>query len=414
MIRHLLKIIWNEKKTNAWILLEFIVVFCILWFCVDYFYFIGKSYFESPGYDDNHTYRVMINANYFAPEADKETKSQYLATMLSHIRQYPGVEAVGVSQSGMPYSWSTYGSRIKANADSVWHSIQVRSVTPSFFEVFRIRFTKGVAFSEHPSDRQMVIFPDRHGRLGEYPDAGLLADTVREIFYQTEHAHTITGITTPVRTRFDQAFYSGIYTQFDMNEGSPDSEISLRVTPEADEGFADRFVKDLKSSFAMGRYSLGGIRSIRELKEDALQWEINRNTKSVAAITLFLIANIFLGIIGTFWSRIQSRRPEIGLRIAMGSSKRGVRGMLYGEMLLMLFLASILSTYICLNLGEMDILEGLGIPIADRVMAGMGAEQDLINYVITFGFLALVSGLAVWFPARLSTKIQPAEALREE
>lgn len=414
MIRHLLKIIWNEKKTNAWILLEFIVVFCIFWFCLDYFYFIGKSYLEPQGYDDSYTYKVMINTDYFSPEPDKETKSLFLTTMLNHIKQYPGVEAVAVSQSGMPYSWSMYGSQLKVNNDSVYHSVYVRDVTPSFFEVFRIEFTKGAAFSEHTSDRQMVIFPDRHGGLGAYPDAGLLADTVREIIYQTEFANTVTGITTPVKTSFDRPFYSGIYTQFDMNDGSPENEITLRVSPEADEGFAERFEKDMKSSFTMGRYSFNSLKSIQKLREEALKREANENIKSVMAITIFLIANIFLGIIGTFWSRIQSRRPEIGLRIAMGSSKRKVRGMLFGEMLLMLFLASIVSTYICLNLGQMDILEGLGIPLADRVMAGMGAEQDLINYLITFGFLALVSSIAVWFPARLSTKIQPAEALREE
>ena len=41
MIRHIFKIIWNERKTNAWITLEYVLVFCVLWFCVDYLFYMG-------------------------------------------------------------------------------------------------------------------------------------------------------------------------------------------------------------------------------------------------------------------------------------------------------------------------------------------------------------------------------------
>ena len=36
MIRHILKIIWNERRSNLWILLEYTLVFSVLWFCCDY------------------------------------------------------------------------------------------------------------------------------------------------------------------------------------------------------------------------------------------------------------------------------------------------------------------------------------------------------------------------------------------
>ena len=56
MIRHIFKIIWNERKTNAWIVLEYILVFCVLWFCVDYLYYMGKCYWEPVGFDTKNTY----------------------------------------------------------------------------------------------------------------------------------------------------------------------------------------------------------------------------------------------------------------------------------------------------------------------------------------------------------------------
>ena len=43
MIRHIFKIIWNERKTNAWITLEYVLVFCVLWFCVDYLFYMENA-----------------------------------------------------------------------------------------------------------------------------------------------------------------------------------------------------------------------------------------------------------------------------------------------------------------------------------------------------------------------------------
>ena len=60
MIRHIFKIIWNERKTNAWITLEYVLVFCVLWFCVDYLSYMGKCYFERSGFDIENTYEINM------------------------------------------------------------------------------------------------------------------------------------------------------------------------------------------------------------------------------------------------------------------------------------------------------------------------------------------------------------------
>lgn len=48
-------------------------------------------------------------------------------------------------------------------------------------------------------------------------------------------------------------------------------------------------------------------------------------------IIFFLLLNIFLGIIGTFWFRTQHRRAEIALRMALGSTRWGICGRLMGK-----------------------------------------------------------------------------------
>ncbi|NDV59874.1 ABC transporter permease [Bacteroides sp. 519] len=414
MIQHLFKIIWHERKTNAWIVLEFIVVFCILWFCIDYFYFLGKSYFEYSGYDDKHTYIVDISANSLEQEPDEDTQYSITNTLLERIRNYPGVECVSISSAAIPYAWSSSSWGVRVNNDSTYYTAQVRRVTPDFFKVFKIEFERGKAFSPYESDKELVVFPDRNGKFGEYPNASINAMDMQTISYG-EKTYNVSGVTQRVRTHFLDPFYSGIFIPMEKDDISPEQEIVIRVSPQADNtDFVIRFSADMKAQLAIPPYSFTKLSKISERKEQYFSWRADNNVKSISAIIIFLVANILLGIIGTFWVKVQSHKAETGLRLALGASKKQIRWMMLTEALLMLFLASIVSTYICLNLGQTEILQGLGIPLADRVMAGIGSGQDFINYIVTFVLLALLSGIAVWFPAKLSTDMNPADALREE
>ena len=52
---------------------------------------------------------------------------------------------------------------------------------------------------------------------------------------------------------------------------------------------------------------------------------------SQAVVVLFLLVNVFLGLIGTFWFRTRRRRSEIALRMTMGSTRGGVFRLLIGS-----------------------------------------------------------------------------------
>ena len=57
MIRHLLQLIWNQRKQNAWLWAELLLVSVFLWFLVDYLYVMGRTYTAPLGFDIRHTYR---------------------------------------------------------------------------------------------------------------------------------------------------------------------------------------------------------------------------------------------------------------------------------------------------------------------------------------------------------------------
>ena len=133
MIRHIFKIIWNERKANAWIVLEFLVVFSILWFCTDYMFFSGKLLFESQGYNADHVYKLNMEDNPDAQPADEDTRYEIAMALLDRIRQYPGVEAASMSKAAIPYpSWG-YNQSFQINEDTLYYGMSYRMADPQFF-----------------------------------------------------------------------------------------------------------------------------------------------------------------------------------------------------------------------------------------------------------------------------------------
>ena len=159
------------------------------------------------------------------------------------------------------------------------------------------------------------------------------------------------------------------------------------------------------------------IADVAPYTEQQLQFEVMRgdtdkvNTQTV--VVLFLLVNVFLGLIGTFWFRTRRRRSEIALRLAMGSTKGQVFRLLMGEGLLLLALVTIPAMIVCYDVGIAEWKIG-----RTELISTWPVEWSFIRFMLgTAGawiLIALMIVVGIWFPARKATKIEPAEALHEE
>lgn len=417
MIRHMLKIIWNERRINVWLMLEYILVFCILWFCFDFLYTTARTYLEPIGFDIEHVYRIEMGKKEgdAAVELPPEmTEAALGTTLLERLQRYPAIEAVGFSTNSGPHtlSWSTNDYLIES--DSIATTMTVRRVSSGFFDVFRIPVVRGKIF-DWPGDskkNEWLVYPDRNGFIGEHPIEEVHTVTSRDKKTKT----TVIGYTPKIKRNYFDPYRQGYFQSLEIGWGNVSyTEISVRVHPNADRDFPAQFRKDMTEQLNIGNYYLASVTPFSEMKK-AAAYNAGETGKlnSVFAITAFLIVNIFLGILGSFWFRTQSRRSEIGLRIALGASKRKVKGLLLGETLLLLSLAAVVGTLISLHIGSTGLIADFGIPYTSRKEMGIGSEQYYINFGLTFAFLAIVSAVAVWYPARQASETQPAEALHEE
>ena len=74
MTRHIFKIIWNERRGNAWLMLEYTIVFCVLWFCCDYGFSLYRSFYGKTGIDLRHTYSIKMGKRADLPDTQRYSR----------------------------------------------------------------------------------------------------------------------------------------------------------------------------------------------------------------------------------------------------------------------------------------------------------------------------------------------------
>jgi putative ABC transport system permease protein len=377
-----------------------------------------KLNIEPKGFNIEHTYKVqMIKKEADETKSSQDAKSQYeeATIMVERIRNYPGVEAVSLSVTAAPYTDAMMGGGYMVNADSVLQQARVGAFTADFFKVFQLDLLQGsiTEWDKQVSEGIVVINGNYNNTFQDYALNDVSTVTPAKMDRSGQKVNVV-GIVNRTKDVDDTPDQPHVYRPIFPNESFrlyPD--ISIRVSPDSDKDFVKRFSKDMYEPLSLDTYSMGSILSYQDVRKARMRIT-NSEKNSVYAITGFMIANIFLGVIGTFWFRTQSRRNEIGLRMAIGSSKKRIKKLLIGETCLIMFMASIAGTLISLYLAQTEILSGLGLPRIDREYAQVLPVQDIINYLITIGFLLLVAIIAVHYPARRAAKIQHAETLHEE
>jgi putative ABC transport system permease protein len=108
-----------------------------------------------------------------------------------------------------------------------------------------------------------------------------------------------------------------------------------------------------------------------------------------------------IGIHGVLSYAVAQRTREIGIRIALGASSRGVTRLVLGQGLLL-------------------TLSGLGVGIVlaavvARSLAGLlfGVQpMDPATFAGSLAVLAVVAAIAIWLPARRAVRVDPILAIR--
>lgn len=417
MLKHIITIIKNERKQNIGLWIELLIVSVFLWYIVDNVYVTLNNYNKPLGFDTEHTYIMHLgylndNSPRYVKDISSEEGVDNILTSLERIKQNPMIEAASISQNSSPHIGSNSSMTIfKDTLQS--NNTLLRRVTPDFFKVFKYESING-------NSDELVQALER----GEYV---ISSETTQNLFkeYESpigkqlsfsnkEDADKFTVGAVSKAVRYDNFSNWNDYVAHSMsnnllaiyaNDWVVYLEYCVRVKPEEDYDFVNRFRKDMTQQLQIGNFYLSDIKYIPDNKKAYQKDDVN-DLKMKMYVVLFLLVNIFLGVTGIFWFRTQHRRSEIGLRIAIGDTPKQVLSKYITEGLLLLGATIIPSMIAIYVIYRNELL--------NTYLMKFTVDRFFIGFIITYTLLAAMIVLGILIPARKAVRVAPAEALRDE
>jgi len=433
MLKSIFTQLWNRKQSNIWIVLELLLVFCLVWYMVDYFFVLSYNYHIPNHRDIRHTWKVNLSqypeesSNYKAEESETEARATNFTRILQQIQNHPGIEALSVSYpNSTPGSGGYMGTSYELlNDTTLIVGGQIITFDPNydFFRVFGYTSDNGkkaVSVRDFDWSNPKVIVVSRSVVDRLFPDSSAIGREIRTYWQGKEHdRRVIVGVVDDVK-RFDylrpqNTFY--IPQQPDSTRDWTTMEISIRSKSTLpDLVFQENFQKEMMNTLQIGNFYFKNIVPFSEI--NAQKDREFGQTKDVyirTALMIFFLLNILLCVIGTFWYRVHVRQEEIGIRKAFGASKINIRNTLLLEgicLLTIVLLPAMLIEFQFVHAGVIDTLGKMKqseLYLPDRMLLCF-----LITNGITWLLMAAVSVFAIWLPARKAAAMQTVEALHYE
>lgn len=415
MIKHILKIMWNQRRGNGWIFAELVAVAAFLWIMIDAVYVDMRTYNSPLGFDITNVWRFKLSEQTRADSLPALSEPEKLTRLMNQIRQDPEVEEVCATFYSCPYSLgNSWREIVPLDGDSTGlagQSFQIRNVTPEYFRLFRVMNSDGrPVYDEIQGVRNALVLSREMADLFYH---GQPARGRRVRHSKFTESFTVASISNSIRTDeyqrpepcFFQCLDGEIYNQTVESFGAHSAELCVRMKRGMTRDDMNRFLGNLGERLTVDNLFVFGISPITDFRTLLLS-DKEKDMSNKFSLMAFLLANVFFGIIGTFWLRMQNRRGEIGLRMALGAHRLSLERYMYAEGLCLLGLTLPLILLLVANLVMTDYPDTYRVPFtASRLLVTLGA---------TYGLMAGMICLGIWFPVRKAVRMTPSEALRYE
>lgn len=408
MIGHLLKIVWNRRRTNGLILMELLVSFLGLCAVLTPVCDSLINWNKPLGFDYENVWQLDLSAPSVrfgeAPSDDVWETLEQLRILLRDLEQ---VEAYSPLTVNVPFTTSLYASI--AYYDGRPEHIVYAPVLPEMMEVLRLELVAGRWLE--PGDEALnwtpVVITSEFARaaFGSEDPIGQplqFREANGEIEERSEEAEQrrVVGIVSAYRNRGE--LQRGSFTMFFPAPWGPGNEFAydhlLRVRPGVPVEFEEELLLAVHGIAPEWSANITPLsRARRALLRDSLLPML-----IMGIVAVFFIVMVGLGLVGVLWQGVTRRTEELGIRRAMGATGRQVRGQILGELLTLTSIAVAIGLLLYLQLPLLAI--NPGTPLHVYLLALTLALAVIFSFVTICGL----------YPSWLATKVRPAEALQHE
>ena len=274
-------------------------------------------------------------------------------------------------------------------------------VTPGYFETLGITLLRGRAFTDddRPDSPKVVVVSESLAELAWPGDDAVGKRLVIDYSTAGTYPYEVIGVVNDTR------FYDlRVHPKPELYLPHAQRSYLIMNMAVRSEGDARALVPELKKAvFAVD--PLQPAHSIVPLT-DLIDGSIARDRFTMLLMEVFAavaLALALLGVFGVLSYHVAQRTHELGIRGALGASRRELVGMMLGMGLRITFVGTAVG--IVLALASTRLLSS--------VLFGV-SPKDPTTFAVVVGALALGALLACYLPARRAASVDPATALRHD
>ena len=371
----------------------------------------------SPGFQAER----LLTARISLPQAnyrDVTATTAFFTTLQERVRALPGVQSAGMTtllpMTGRNSSGSTFIDQTTAQGltestvvKKPYLEADQRTVTPGFFDAMRIPLVRGrVLTSADTSDAAPAVVVDEEFAKRLWPDREPIGQRISNGAVPNSNPpvllwRTVVGIVGHVKNNaLDQVGREQIYvplaqTPFPIRN----MYLSVRASgdPAAITSAIQRTVRTLDPSLP-----------VYEVKTmDAwLDTTVSPRRFNVMLLLAFGALALTLAAVGTYGViaySVSQRTKEIGIRMALGASRRDVLRMVVGGGLRLAVAGVLIGVALSLAAGR----------LISTLLFGV-RPSDPLTFTAVAATLLATAVFAAWIPARRATRVDPMVALRYE
>lgn len=415
MTRHLLRLIWNRKRQNFLLTVEILFSFFAL-FGVVLFAVQSLNNSRLPlGYEFDRTWNVEVDRK--EPDREPEVKVRHRETfrqLLAALRDMPQVEIAAAGFTS-PYANSSWGGGLHlAGGRHVDHG--VNRATDDMPRLLRMKLVAGRWFTrEDDASTYTPVLLSQRMALEIFGEGQAVGQIIREERdpsrpppdpAEKPEVKRVVGVFEEFRQDGELAapkpflFYRLRLDDAKVDEGLPERML-VRLRPGVTAAFEETLVKRMMGVAKAWSFEIAPLEQMRERKLKEFLIPLT----AIGIVAGFLLLMVALGLTGVVWQSVTQRIREFGLRRAKGATGADVRRQVLIEMVLM--------TSLALTVGVAVLMQLLVIPLPNDFYL-IPLEVFLSSIALSVVAIYLLTLACGWYPSRLATKVQPAEALHYE
>lgn len=427
MFGQIVRLLWNNRKHNLWIMVEMIVISVVCWMVMDPIFVLNYNRLLPDGYESDGLYRLQLMQN---REDTTSIPREDYERIMQKLRSHPLVDAATCVLRG------AYPSSPGNNTNVLqYDTLQMETTYIPFFrhsQFFRTwRFRSAVDGTwetlenlEVPDDGAILtadldaMMPHGETLLGKRVwHGGFDNDTVE---------WRVVGLMQPIKMRNGMLPYAVRLEPWkgEMPEWAfYGMRIFVRAKDDVSEArFMEEFLTWADENLQSGSLIMRDLLPFHAVQAASDLGEgVTNELRSKYILAVFFLFNLLLAVSGTFWLNTRTRTEEMGIRLSYGASPGNIRRMLLGEATVLVSEAVLIGCFLYFHYAYVEGLYEYGNLFEwDKSMATNRSiylisrfeAHFLIVSLLVYLVMLVATWLGVYLPARSISHISPVEALK--